>query len=68
MERIDDYDMLDKDLEGSMRYARECFADDAIANDERRDWGDRIRATAEILWQQSDIRAAANRTGNDRNL
>lgn len=51
MEHIDDYDMLDKDLEGSLRYARECYAAEAeeIASDESRDWSERIRADAELV-------------------
>lgn len=71
MEHIDDYDMLDKDLEGSLKFARECFAAEAkeIATDERRDWVERIRATAEILWEEeSGIQAEILRTGNDGDI
>ncbi|MNO43380.1 hypothetical protein D3C76_335990 [compost metagenome] len=62
MENIDDYDMLDKDLEGSLQYARECYAAETVANDEWRDWDDRIRATAEILWTE----ASANESSGSR--
>ncbi|MNI30648.1 hypothetical protein D3C73_845010 [compost metagenome] len=69
MNNIDDYDMLDKDLEGSLQYARECYAAETVANDERRDWGDRIRATAEVLWkEESGIQAKILREGNDRDI
>lgn len=54
MGHIDDYDMLDKDLEGSIRYGRECFAAEQIATDERRDWVERIRATAETIWKENE--------------
>lgn len=49
---IDDYEMIDKDLEGSLRFARECFAAEEIVNDTSRDWADRIRARAEIMHRQ----------------
>ncbi|MEF2965073.1 hypothetical protein V3851_04450 [Paenibacillus sp. M1] len=48
MANIDDYDMIDKDIEGSMQYGRECFEAEAIMNDESKDWPDRIRAAAEL--------------------
>ncbi|WMT42812.1 hypothetical protein RE628_11295 [Paenibacillus sp. D2_2] len=57
MKHIDDYEMIDKDIESSMRFARECFAAEEIANDTSRDLLDRIRASAELQYKQGKARA-----------
>lgn len=54
MEHIDDYDMLEKDTERSLQYAKECYAVESIATDERRGWDERIRATAEIMQREKE--------------
>lgn len=54
MNHIDDYEMIDKDLDGSIQFARECFTAEEIANDTSRDWSERIIATAEIIFSESE--------------
>ncbi|MNV36267.1 hypothetical protein D3C71_1277390 [compost metagenome] len=70
MEHIDDYDMLDKDLDGSLKFARECYAAESIAKDERRGWDERISATAEVLWKENKtgIQEKLVRSGNDGDI
>jgi len=58
VEHIDDYEMIDKDIERSIQYARECFEAEAVRNDESRNWTDRIRAEAELIYRKGDVQLA----------
>lgn len=64
MGRIDDYEMIEKDIEESMRFAQECFAAEEVANDTSRDWSERIIATAEIIFSESEGSRCAARCQN----
>jgi len=62
MNHIDDYEMLDKDFDGSIQFAKECFDAESIANDTSRDWAERVRAEAEIMYKKGDVTIAEGNT------
>lgn len=51
MNGIDDYDMMEKDLESSLRYARECLEWEAqqTLQDDRADFNSKVQAQSILL-------------------
>lgn len=54
---IDDYDMLEKDIDGSVRYARECLEWEAqqVLEDDRADFTSKVQASGILLVNKEGV-------------
>lgn len=58
MNGIDDYDMLEKDLQGSLNYAKECLEWEArqVLEDDRADFTSKVQARSILLVNKEGAR------------